>query len=108
MHLDVERVVSDDSFEAAVLLLQLPQALRFARFHAAVLPLPAVERGRGNATLTTQITDRGTASAGGEFLRSARPCTDSFASSPPVEDWRVTGSGSGEHFSMLRSSRRQR
>src|SRR5690606_21740775 len=98
-HLDVERLVSDDALEAAVLLLQLPQSLRLARLHAAVLPLPAVERGRGDAMLTTQIIDRGAGVCLAENSYDLLVCEPALPH--PVLLSRtdiIAGSGSGEHF----------
>src|SRR5690606_13939464 len=96
---DVERLVSDDALEAAVLLLQLPQSLRLARLHAAVLPLPAVERGRGDAMLTTQIIDRGAGVCLAENSYDLLVCEPALPH--PVLLSRtdiIAGSGSGEHF----------
>src|SRR5690606_30309668 len=92
-------LVSDDALEAAVLLLQLPQSLRLARLHAAVLPLPAVERGRGDAMLTTQIIDRGAGVCLAENSYDLLVCEPALPH--PVLLSRtdiIAGSGSGEHF----------
>src|SRR5690606_36536100 len=79
--------------------LQLPQSLRLARLHAAVLPLPAVERGRGDAMLTTQIIDRGAGVCLAENSYDLLVCEPALPH--PVLLSRtdiIAGSGSGEHF----------
>src|SRR5690606_34218467 len=70
-----------------------------ARLHAAVLPLPAVERGRGDAMLTTQIIDRGAGVCLAENSYDLLVCEPALPH--PVLLSRtdiIAGSGSGEHF----------
>src|SRR5690606_9470692 len=101
-HLDVVHLVSDYALEVAVLLLQLPMPLRLVRLHAVVLPLPAVEGGRGDAMLTTQIVDRRAGVCLAKNAYDLLVCEPAL--SHPVLLSRtdiIAGSGSGEHFNPV-------
>jgi hypothetical protein len=54
-HLDVERLLGDDLFQAAVLILDLLQPLHFTELHRAVLCLPAVVRLLGDPVRAAQV-----------------------------------------------------
>jgi hypothetical protein len=56
--LDIQRLLGDDVFQAAVLVLELLQPLHLAQLHAAVLGFPTVVGLLGDPIRATQVSDR--------------------------------------------------